>query len=156
MARGRPVVGDFDGDIFRLSLADGPLLDDLTKLSDSPARLEMYRFGGTNAVPVPGADTRFFRTPEEIEGNDAFLLLGWGDDPPTGCAPGPPAAPCGVVLMLDWLTEPGMSAFVIDANADGRRDLLACPADIDGAFGGPVDCWLLDDLDAFLAQEPGR
>ncbi len=46
-----------------------------------------------------------------------------------------------------------MAAFVIDANDDGSADLLACPADEDGLVeGGTVECWLLDDVDAFINE----
>ena len=79
------------------------------------------------------------------------FIIQWDAPAIYGCAPS--ATPCGVVFRLDWWEASGMAAFVIDANDDGSADLLACPADEDGLVeGGTVECWLLDDVDAFINE----
>ena len=164
MVGGRPVVGDFDGDgiddlgtyrdgIFRLSRSEYPLLDDLSQLARPAFDLEIFQFGGLGSAPLSGVRLGFLNDPggDEVDEKDDFALVLWDDAPVSGCAP--TATPCGVVIRFDWWEASGMAAFIIDANGDGSLDLLACPAGEDGLVAsGPLDCWLIDDFDAFIDE----
>ena len=164
MDGGLPVVGDFDGDgiddlgVFRDSIwsifqSPGPLLDDLSVLTRPTHELDIFQFGDPEAVPLPGSTTGLLRGPDddEIDEKDDFAVVQWGGVPTSGCAPS--GTPCGVVFQLDWWEASGMAAFVIDANGDGSADLLVCPAGQDGLVAsGPLDCWLLDDLEGFINE----
>ena len=164
MDGGKPVVGDFDGDgiddlgvfrdgLWKVAHPPGPLLNDLSVLTDPDLELDIFQFGSLNSTPLRGAHTGLLGGPDdgsELQHDDYFIIQ-WDAPAIYGCAPS--ATPCGVVFRLDWWEASGMAAFVIDANDDGSADLLACPADEDGLVeGGTVECWLLDDVDAFINE----